>query len=96
MVKDMIKIKDRIRDFVDTQFGGFDEFKNDENLVNSEKMTGDFVLRLIHFLEKEFDVKCCLTIDSIGDFVMSRPKALVIEEEGAAIEMSDLIKIFDN
>jgi acyl carrier protein len=80
MLRDEIKLK--IRDFLSRQFDGFDEFEDEDNLVDMGIVTEDFVFSLIQFLENEFNItisgedfyKNNLSITSIGKFIEMQQK----------------------
>ena len=77
-----IEIRSKTRDFVISQLDGFDEFQNDDNLVDMGIVTEDFVFSLIQFLENEFNItisgedfyKNNLSITSIGKFIEMQQK----------------------
>lgn len=93
-------ITQKIGNFIISQLDGFDEFTNDDNLVDMGIVTDDFVYSLIQFLDNEFNVRISkndelekieLSIDSIGNFIEQRR-----EGEGETIEKDDLMNIFEN
>ena len=51
-----IEISSKIRNFVIKQLFGFDQFKNDDNLVFMGIITDDFVFKLIQFIKNEFNI----------------------------------------
>jgi acyl carrier protein len=85
-----IVIRSKTRNFVISQLDGFDEFQNDDKLVDMGIVTNDFVSSLIQFIEKEFHITISgydgkefrnnnLSIKSIGKFIEKR---LSVEGEG--------------
>lgn len=83
-----IVIRSKTRNFVISQLDGFDEFQNDDKLVDMGIVTNDFVSSLIQFIENEFNITISgydgkefrnnnLSIKSIGKFIEKR-----LAEEG--------------
>ena len=56
MAIDGIVIKSKTRNFIISQLYGFDEFQNDDNLVDMGIVTDDFVFNLIQFIKNEFNI----------------------------------------
>lgn len=67
MAIDGIVIKSKTRNFISSQLYGFDDFQNDDNLVDMGIVTDDFVFNLIQFIKNEFNI-----IISGDDFNLNR------------------------
>ena len=79
------KIRSKTRYFVIRQLDGFNEFQNDDNLLDMGIVTDDFVLSLKQFIENEFTITISsddlnnnnLSITSIGEFIRQKKKIKV-------------------